>query len=81
MRRTFPFCMPTLLLSLVIQIPGSLLFCPFYIPITSQAQAAAPITQSGLNTQIGQPITLPTGQTQYDITGGTRPGGRDKSVP
>ena len=39
------------------------------------AQAAPPITPSGLNTQISQPITLPSGQTQYNIMGGTRPGG------
>src|SRR5215831_20199696 len=40
-----------------------------------QAQAAAPITPSGLNTQVSQPVVLPGGQTQYNITGGTRPGG------
>jgi filamentous hemagglutinin family protein len=34
----------------------------------------APITASGLNTQISSPIAV-GGQTQYDITGGTRPGG------
>ncbi|MDE3050970.1 MAG: filamentous hemagglutinin N-terminal domain-containing protein, partial [Nitrospirota bacterium] len=45
------------------------------IPTASQAIAAAPITQSGLNTQVSQPVTLPSGQTQYNITGGTRPGG------
>jgi filamentous hemagglutinin family protein len=39
------------------------------------ANAAAPITPSGLNTQISAPVTLPNGQTQYNITGGTRPGG------
>jgi filamentous hemagglutinin family protein len=43
--------------------------------LTSSVQASSPITSSGLNTQVGQPITLPSGQTQYDITGGTRPGG------
>jgi filamentous hemagglutinin family protein len=37
--------------------------------------AAAPITQSGLNTRVSDPIALPGGQTQYNITGGTRPGG------
>jgi filamentous hemagglutinin family protein len=40
-----------------------------------QAHAAAPITQSGLNTQVSPPVNLPSGQTQYNITGGTRPGG------
>ena len=34
-----------------------------------------PITSSELNTQVSPPLTLPTGQTQYDITGGTRPDG------
>ena len=40
-----------------------------------QAQAAAPITPSGLHTQVTPAETPPTGMTQYDITGGTRPGG------
>ena len=40
-----------------------------------QAQAVAPITPSGLNTQVHLSATPPPGQTQYDITGGTRPGG------
>ena len=34
-----------------------------------------PITSSGLNTQVSEPTTLPSGQTSYNITGGTRPGG------
>ena len=34
--------------------------------------AADPITPSGLNTQVSTPITV-GGQTQYNITGGTRP--------
>ena len=34
----------------------------------------APITPSGLHTQVSDPIAV-GGQTQYDITGGTRPGG------
>lgn len=41
----------------------------------SLAQAVTPITSSGLNTQIGAPTILPGGETVYDITGGTRPGG------
>ena len=42
---------------------------------TSLVQAASPITGSGLNTQVSPPVTLPSGQTQHNITGGTRPGG------
>ncbi len=42
-------------------------------PTGSEAQAP-PITPSGLNTQISTPTTLPTGQINYNITGGTRPG-------
>lgn len=38
------------------------------------ASQTAPITPSGLNTQVSGPIAV-GGQTQYDITGGTRPGG------
>jgi len=34
----------------------------------------APITASGLNTQVSSPSTLPSGQLNYDITGGTRVG-------
>jgi hypothetical protein len=36
--------------------------------------AQTPITPSGLNTQISGPITVES-QTQFNITGGTRPGG------
>jgi filamentous hemagglutinin family protein len=39
------------------------------------SQVTPPITSSGLNTQISAPINLPAGDVQYDITGGTRPGG------
>jgi len=56
-----------MLVTCVVLAPG--------LPISSQAQAAGPITSSGLNTQVNTAVTLPTGQTQYDITGGTRPGG------
>lgn len=42
---------------------------------TVQVEAAAPITPSGLNTQVTLSTTPPAGKTQYDITGGTRPGG------
>ncbi|MCS6285871.1 MAG: filamentous hemagglutinin N-terminal domain-containing protein [Nitrospira sp.] len=41
----------------------------------SLAQVVTPITSSGLNTTVSAPITLPSGQTQFNITGGTRPGG------
>ena len=75
MRRTFSFNMPTLPLSLVLQILGSLLLWLPYLSTTNQALAAAPITPSGLNTQVSQSVALPSGQTQYNITGGTRPGG------
>src|SRR5919197_736716 len=34
-----------------------------------------PITSSGLNTQISAPTSLPSGQVNYNITGGMRPGG------
>ncbi len=44
-------------------------------PAQYHAQAAEPITPSGLNTQINLSPIPPAGQTQYDITGGTRPGG------
>ncbi len=39
----------------------------------SYAQSAAPITSSGLNTQVSAPIAA-GGKTQLDITGGTRTG-------
>src|SRR5262245_12398662 len=42
---------------------------------TVQTYAAAPITPSGLNTKVGDPFLTAGGKTQYDITGGTRPGG------
>src|SRR5215467_14013245 len=43
--------------------------------VTSSVQAASPITPSGLNTTVTLATTPPAGKTQYDITGGTRPGG------
>ncbi len=39
------------------------------------AQAVAPITPSGLNTQVNLSSVTHTGTAQYDITGGTRVGG------
>jgi large exoprotein involved in heme utilization and adhesion len=41
-------------------------------PTISEAQAP-PITPSGLHTQVSAPVNIPGG-TQYNITGGTRPG-------
>ena len=51
----------------------SLVLADLYPP--SLVQGASPITPSGLNTQISAPTNLPSGKVQYDITGGTRPGG------
>jgi filamentous hemagglutinin family protein len=53
---------------------GFSLVLSFAFP-TSLVQAASPITSSGLNTQVTLSATPPAGKTQYDITGGTRPGG------
>jgi filamentous hemagglutinin family protein len=47
-----------------------LLLAKLSIPVQAQV---APITTSGLNTQISTPINNPVGQVQYNITGGTRP--------
>ena len=50
-------------------------FCLTVSPISAGlAQVTPPITSSGLGTQVGAPVNLPAGKTQYDITGGTRPG-------
>ena len=43
--------------------------------LTSSVHAASPITPSGLNTKVSDPFLTTGGKTQYDITGGTRPGG------
>jgi filamentous hemagglutinin family protein len=51
----------------------TLVFCLITSSV-GHAQVVTNITSSGLNTQVSQPITLPNGQTQYNITGGTRPG-------
>src|SRR5215831_4706770 len=58
-------------------IPCLLLGCSLVLAFnpTSLVQAAPPITPSGLNTQVSPPANLPSGKIQYDITGGTRPGG------
>jgi filamentous hemagglutinin family protein len=42
--------------------------------VHAQVAPITPSTPSGLNTQVSGPIAI-GGQTQYDITGGTRPGG------
>ena len=65
----------TSLFSIVIQILGFFFLWIFSLQIASQAHAAAPITPSGLDTEINLSQTPPAGTTQYDITGGTRPGG------
>jgi filamentous hemagglutinin family protein len=57
---------------------GFLLACalatmPLMIPIHTLAQVA-PITSSGLNTEISDPIAVGE-NTQFNITGGIRPGG------
>ncbi len=60
--------------SLAVLLCGSLLVLTF----VGHSFAAAPITPSGLNTQVSPPIVTgsgPTQTTQYNITGGTRPGG------
>ncbi len=41
------------------------------LPVDAQTP---PITSSGLNTQVSTPIAGPSGITQFNITGGTRPG-------
>jgi filamentous hemagglutinin family protein len=48
------------------------LFIAIFLVPASFAQV--PITSSGLNTQVSGPITV-GGQTQFNIIGGTRPGG------
>jgi len=57
-----------------VQTLGPLVLALACLPIAGQARAQAPITPSGLNTQVSAPLAVGT-QTQYNITGGTRPGG------
>ena len=64
------FSLPIMVLFLL----GSFVLPSFNLS-RSQAHAAAPITPSGLNTQVNLAPIPPAGKTQYDITGGTRPGG------
>src|SRR5215470_8829046 len=58
-------------------IPCLLLGCSLVLAFnpTSLVQATPPITSSGLNTQVTLSAAPPAGKTQFDITGGTRPGG------
>ena len=49
-------------------------FFSAFLFASSVSLAQTPITPSGLNTQISGPISV-GGQTQFNITGGTRPGG------
>ncbi len=51
-----------------------LTICLFFIdsPNDIFAQVSAPITESGLNTQVSGAINV-GGNIQYNITGGTRP--------
>ena len=60
--------------------PARLVRClAFVLPLLflmrSPLALAQTITSSGLNTAVSGPIALPNGQTQIDITNGTRPGG------
>jgi len=66
--------MPALHLTFFVQTLGPLVLSLACLPLAGHAHAQAPITQSGLNTQVSPPIAVGT-QTQYNITGGTRPGG------
>lgn len=56
----------------------ALIFCTSGVLVVSEqnvlAQVTTAITPSGLNTQVSAPTTLPNGQVNYNITGGTRPG-------
>ncbi|MDE3043125.1 MAG: filamentous hemagglutinin N-terminal domain-containing protein, partial [Nitrospirota bacterium] len=54
---------------------GRLLSVFLLLAIPYSVSLAQPITSSGLNTAVSAPIHLPSGQTQFNITGGTRPGG------
>jgi filamentous hemagglutinin family protein len=49
--------------------------CILLFAISCSVSIAQVITSSGLNTAVSAPIALPSGQTQLNITGGTRPSG------
>jgi filamentous hemagglutinin family protein len=55
----------------VILLAGFVTFVAFNL---SHAQVPPPVTSSGLNTLVSGPIAV-GGETQFNITGGTRPGG------
>src|ERR1043166_2427804 len=46
-----------------------------FLALPCSVSLAQTITSSGLDTAVSAPIQLPSGQTQFDITGGTRPEG------
>jgi filamentous hemagglutinin family protein len=50
-------------------------FLLFFAYLTGSVQASSPVTPSGLNTKVSDPFPTTGGRTQYDITGGMRPGG------
>lgn len=54
---------------------GGVISLMFLAALEALAQVPTTLTSSGLNTHVEAPSTLPSGQTNYDITGGTRPGG------
>jgi len=57
-------------------VPGLIFVLSLLLVIPcSVTLAQPPITPSGLNTQVTLSATPPAGKTQFDITGGTRPGG------
>jgi filamentous hemagglutinin family protein len=58
----------------MIQVLGALMLWLPCVPSLGHAQVP-PITPSGLNTQVNLSALPPAGKVQYDITGGTRPGG------
>jgi filamentous hemagglutinin family protein len=70
MRRCLLFHQRMLTWNLSLLVLGLSLPCLLSLSLAQ----APPITPSGLNTQVSEPIAV-GGQTQYDITGGTRPGG------
>ena len=54
----------------------TIVLCCGLLGLISQGQAQTlPITPSGLHTEVNLSATPPTDTVQYDITGGTRPGG------
>ena len=67
--------MMTLRLKRALLHPALVFSFIYSIVLPSVSLAVTPITPSGLNTTVSAPITLPSGQTQFNITGGTRPGG------